>query len=130
MRRLLVTQRSLQRVRLRVGRKSQVLLDELSYLLNERVEARAFFVDDRRAADERHEGAIAIFNTHSRGAFAALNHDFDLAVLLLLRLKNAAERADAIDLIRRRLVDGRVVLGRQKDRAIAVERLFQGPNRS
>jgi hypothetical protein len=47
-----------------------MLLDELADFLNQRVEACAFFVDDRRAAHQRHEGAIGVLNAHVRRAFA------------------------------------------------------------
>ena len=129
-RRFLIAQRCLQRVGLRVGRESQVLLDQLADFLNQCVETRAFFVHDRRAAHERHEGTVSVFHAHSGGAFTTLNDDFDLAVLLFLRLENAAERSDAVDLLRRRLVHSRVVLSSQKDRAIAPQSLFQGSNRT
>ena len=84
MRRFLIAQRSLQRVGLRVRREPQMLLDELPDFLNQGIEPRAFFVDDRRAAHERHESAVAVFHAHSGGAFASLDDDFDLAVLLFL----------------------------------------------
>ena len=91
-----------------------MLFDQLRDLLHQRIEARAFFVDDRRAAYQRHESAVGIFNANSGGAFAAFDHNFDLAVLLLLRLQDAAERADAVNLLGRRLVDGGIVLGGQE----------------
>ena len=99
MRWLLVAQRGLQRVRLRVGREPQVLLDQLSDFLNERVETCALFVHDWSPAYERHECSIGVFDAHSGGAFATLDDDFDLAVILFLRLENAAECADAVNLL-------------------------------
>ena len=112
MRRLLVTQRRLQRIRLRIRREPQMLFDELTNFLNKRVEACAFFIHYGRATHERHESAVAIFDTDSCGSFAAFDHYFDLAVVLFLRLENAAERTDAVDLVRRGFIDGRIVLGR------------------
>src|ERR1043165_154731 len=106
-----------------------MLLDELTHLLNERVEARAFFVHYRSATHERHESAVAIFDAHSRGAFAAFDYHLDLPVVLFLRLENTTERAHAVDLVRRRFVDGRIVLGRQEDGAVTRERLFECANR-
>jgi hypothetical protein len=128
MRRFLVAQRSLQRIRLRVRRQAQVLLDELSDFLNQRIETRAFFIHDRSTTNERRESSVAVFDAHSGCAFAALDHDLDLSILLFLRLKNAAQRADAVDLLWRRLVNGGVVLSGQKDCAIPSECLFQGSN--
>src|SRR5215213_11841479 len=106
MRRFLVPQRGLQRIGLRVRRQAQVLLNELSHLLDERIETRAFFVDDGSAADERHESAVCVFHAHSGGAFASLDYDFDLPVLLFLRLENASERTDSINLLGSGLVNG------------------------
>src|SRR5688500_14132275 len=130
MRWFLVAQRSLQRIGLRIRRQAQVLLDELPHFLNERVETCAFFVHDRSTTNERHESPVAIFDAHSGGAFAALDDDLDLSILLFLRLKNAAERADTIDLLRRRFVNRGVVLSGQKDCAIPSECLFEGADRT
>ncbi len=87
-----------------------MLLDELTDFLNERIQACAFFVDDGRAAHERHEGAVAILNADSRRTLSTLDDDFDLAVLLFLRLENPSQRSDPVDLLGTGLVDGGVVL--------------------
>src|SRR6185503_12355784 len=106
MRRLLIAQRGLERVSLRVRRESKVLLDELTDLLNQRVEACAFLVDYRRAAHQRHERAVGVLDADCRRAFASFDYHLDLAVLLFLRLENAAERANPVNLIWTGLVDG------------------------
>src|SRR5690349_16323930 len=130
MRRLLIAQRGLECVRLRVGREPQVLFDELTDFLNKRVETCAFFVDDRRAAYERHERAIGVLNADCRRAFAALDDDLDLAVLLFLRLENPAERAHHVDLFGVGLVDGGVVLSSQENRTVRRQGLLECPDRS
>src|SRR5687767_3059874 len=128
MRRFLIAQRGLQCIGLRVRRQAQMLFDELTHLLDECVETRAFFVDDGSAANERHECAVCIFNAHSCSAFASLDYDFDLPILLFLGLENASERSDSIDLLGSGLVNGGVVLSSQKNSAIACEGLFECPN--
>src|SRR5687768_5029254 len=130
MRRFLVTQRGLQRVSLRIGCETKMLFDELSHLLDECVETSTFFIHDRRATHECHERSLGVIDTHSSGAFASLDDDFDLAVLLFLRLENASESPDSVDLLGRWLVDCSVVLGRQKNGAVGRQCLFEGPNRS
>ena len=130
MRRFLVAQRCLQCVGLRVRRETQVLLDELTDFLDQRIETCAFFVDDRRAAHERHERAVGVFNADSRRAFATFDHHFDLAVLLFLRLENPAERSHPVNLFRSGLIDSGVVLSGQENRAIRRQRLFKSSDRS
>ena len=67
-----------------------MLLYELAHLLHERIYARAFFERGGRAAHEGRESPIVIFDAHGCGALAPLDHDLDLAVLLLLRLQDSA----------------------------------------
>ena len=110
MRRFLITQRGLQRIGLSVRRESQVLLDELSHFLNERVETCAFFVDHWSTAHERHKCPVGILDPHGGSAFATFYHHFDLAVLLFLRLENPAKSANAVNLLGRRFVNCGVVL--------------------
>jgi hypothetical protein len=107
-----------------------VLFYELTNLLDERIEARAFFVHDWGTTHQRHERSIAILNADGGRAFTPFNYNFDLAILLLLRLENPAERANSVDLLRRWLVDGRVVLSGQKDCPVTGKSLFEGPNRT
>jgi hypothetical protein len=106
-----------------------VLLDELADFLDQCVETCAFFVDHRRATHESHEGAVGVLNAHSCRTFATFNHHLDLPVLLFLRLENAAERANPVDLLGSRLVDSGIVLCGQENRAIRRERLFERPDR-
>ena len=95
---------------MRVGREPQVLLYELADFLYERVEACAFFIDDWRTPHERHKRTISVLNADRCRAFATFDDNLDLAVLLLLRLENAAERSDPVDLFGAGLVNGGVVL--------------------
>src|SRR5689334_24334504 len=111
MRRLLVAQRSLQRVSLRVRRETKMLLDELPDLLNQGVETGAFFIHDRRATYERHEGSVGVLDAHSGRAFTSLDDDFDLAVVLFLGLQDAAQGSNSVNLLGSGLVNGGVVLG-------------------
>src|ERR1041384_4645637 len=110
MRRLLVTKRCLWCVGLCIGRESQVLLNELTDLLDQCVKTCAFLVDYRRATHESHEGPIAVLNAHGCRTFATFDHHFDLSILLFLRLENATECANPVNLLRSRLVDSGVVL--------------------
>src|SRR5262249_47561012 len=130
MRRLLITQRGLQRVSLRIGRESQVLFDELADLLNQRVETCTFFVDYRGSAHQRHKRSVGILNTHRGRAFAALDDNLDLTILLFLRLENAAESANPVDLFGAGFVDGGVMLSSQENGAISGQCLFERTDRS
>src|SRR5262245_36634029 len=125
MRRFLIAQSGLQRVGLGIRRETKMLFDELADLLNQGVEPRAFFAHNGRAAYKRHEGAVAVFNTHSSGAFASLDHHLDLAILLFLRLENAAERTNPVNLLGTGLVDGGVVLSSQENRSVCRQSLFE-----
>ena len=102
-----------------------MLLDKLRDFLHQRVKSRALFIDHRRAAHQCHERAISVFDAHGRRAFATLDHHLDLTVFLFLRLQDAPQRSHAVDLFGSRLVDGGIVLGGKKYRAIRRERLFQ-----
>src|SRR5215218_7861186 len=129
MRRFLIAKRGLQCVGLRVRRQSQMLLYQLPDFLDECVQACAFFVDYRRAAHQRHERSVGILNTHSGGAFATFYHNLDLPILLFLRLENAAERSDTVDLLGAGFVNSGVVLSGEKDGAVTGQRLFECSNR-
>src|SRR5215213_4851185 len=125
MRRFLVAQRRLQCIGLGVGRQSQMLFYQLPDFLDERVQPCAFFVDYWCATHERHERSIRILNPHSGGAFATFYDNLDLAILLFLRLENASERADSVDLLGARFVNRRVVLSGKKDRTVSAEGLLE-----
>ena len=129
-RRIGVAHRRLQCVRLNFGRQPQMLFDQLGDLLHQRVGSRAFFLYDRRAAHQRSESAVVIFNAHGSGALAAFDDNFYLSVFLSLRLQNPGDRADAVNLFGRRLVNCRIVLGRQKNRAIGGQRQLQRAHRT
>ena len=89
-----------------------MLLDQLRNLLHQSIRANAFFVYDRRATDERREGAVVVLDANCCGALAAFDDHLNLAVLLLLRLQNPGNRADAVNLLRRRFINSRIVLRR------------------
>ena len=89
-----------------------------------------FFVDDGRATHQGRESPVVIFDAHGRGALAPLDDDLDLPVLLLLRLQDAAQRADAVNLFGRRLVHAGVVLRGEEDRAVTGQRFFERADRA
>src|ERR1051325_10993978 len=107
-----------------------MLFDELADLLNQCVEPRAFFADDGRTPDKRQKSTVGVFHAHSCRAFATLDDHLDLAVLLFLRLENAAERADPVDLLGTGLVDGGVVLSSQENRPVCSQSLFERSHRA
>ena len=102
-----------------------MLLDQLSNLLNEGIQTSAFFVDDWRTFYQGHEGAISIFYAHGCRAFATFYDNLDLTVVLFLRLQNAPQRTNTVDLFGRWLINRGVVLGCQKNRAICGQGLLQ-----
>src|SRR5438067_1830906 len=130
MRRVLITQRGLERIRLRVRRETQMLLDKLVYFLNQSLDTSAFFFDDRRTANESRESSVVILDAHSRGAFASLDDDLDLSVVLLLRLQDASQRADAVNLLRHGFVNARVVLRGEKDGVVSCESFLKRADRA
>ena len=71
-----------------------------------------------------------LLDPHHSPAFAALDDDLYLPVVLPLCLQNAPQGADRVDLIRFWLVDRRVVLGRQKYLPLAGHRLLKCRNRT
>src|SRR5262245_18606875 len=130
MRWLLIAQRGLQRIRLSIGRKSQMLLNKLANFLDQCIETCSFFVHNRRASHESHESSIGVFNADCCCSLTSFNDNLDLSILLLLRLQNPTQGTDTVDLFWGRLVDCRVVLSREKDSAICSERLFKGAHRT
>src|SRR5687767_9207923 len=107
-----------------------MLFNQLSNFLYESIEPRTFFVNNRSALDQCHEGTVGVFHAHGGGTFAAFDHYLDLTILLLLRLQNAAERSHAVNLIGIWFVDSRVVLSREINRPVGGERLLKRPNRA
>ena len=101
------------------------LFDQLADLLHQRIEPDVLFISNRSTAHQRHERAFSAFDAYHRRPFTTFDNDFDLAIVLLLRLQNASQRSHAVDLFRFRFVNGSVMLGRQKNRAVRGERLFQ-----
>ena len=103
-----------------------MLFDQLRDLLNQRIGAHAFFSDCSRAPDKRRECPVVVLDTNCGRALATFNHDLDLTVLLLLRLQDAGNRAYSINLFGRGFVDRSIVLRRQKNRPVGLERHLQG----
>ena len=58
-------------------------------------------------------------------SFATLYNDFDLTIFLSLSLEYSAKRPDRIDLVGLRFVDRRIVLGREKNIALARHCFFK-----
>jgi len=92
-------------------------------------QTRSFFIYNGRALNQGHESAVRVFNPHSCGSFATFDYDLDLSIVLLLRLQYAAERTNAVDLFRRGLINGCIVLCSQENGAVSRERLLERSNR-
>src|SRR5579884_678638 len=74
------------------------------------------------------EETVGIDDLKDLAALNALDEDFDIAVGQLQTLHDVDDRADLVDLVRLRLVHAGIVLGGEKDFAIAGKRLFQCPD--
>jgi hypothetical protein len=55
--------------------------------------------------------AVGVLDPHGGRAFASLDDDFDLAVVLFLGLQNAPQGSNSVNLLGSGLVNGGVVLG-------------------
>jgi hypothetical protein len=128
-RRVLIAQGGLQRVRLGFGGEAQVLFDECRDALHERFKARPRFGDDGGTPHRGGKRPVIVIHPDGRRALASLDDHFGLAVFLALRLKDARDGADAVNLIGRRLINRSVMLRREKDRAVGRQSLFQGAHR-
>jgi hypothetical protein len=126
--RFLIAQGCLQRIGLTVWCQTEMLFNELTDFLNQSVKTRALFTSDGRASHQRGELAISILNANSGRSLAALDDHFDLAVLLFLRLQDAAERTNPINLVWRGFVDGGIVLCSEENSPVGRQGLFQGPH--
>jgi len=73
-RRILISKRGLQSICLTFRGQAKMLLDQLRDFLHQRIQARAFFVNNRSTLDQGHESAVGVFNSHRCGSFAAFNH--------------------------------------------------------
>jgi hypothetical protein len=71
------------------------------------------------------EEAVAVSDVDGLGALDALDQDLDVAIGHFDALHDVADRADLVDVLGLGLVDGGVVLGGEKDLAIAAECLFE-----
>src|ERR1700752_4740709 len=130
MRWLLISQRSLECIGLCIWSKTQMLLYELTNFLDQRIEARTFLIYDRSTAHERHKRSICVLHSNCSCAFATFDNNFDLTVILFLRLQDSAERTYAVDLVRLGLVNGGIMLGGQENGPVSCERLLQCSYRS
>ena len=106
---------------------------ELHVLLKERGNALHELFDRRRhlkfgfaGAHGGDEESVAIIDLDRLGALYTLDQHFDIAVGHFDALHNVADGPDLIDLLGFRLVNGGIVLGGEKDLAVAGERFFEG----
>ncbi len=83
---------------------------------------------DARHADGRDKEAIRVVHFSGFGALQTLNQYFNVSVRHLHALDDVANGPDGVDILRLGLVDAGVVLRRQEDAPVAVERLFQCPD--
>src|SRR4030095_5862842 len=107
-----------------------MLFDELSNFLNQGIKTSSFFINNRCASHESHESSISVLNADRRCSLTSLNDNLDLTVFLFLRLQNPPQRTDAVDLVRCRFINGRIVLSREKDCSVSGERLLKGAHRT
>src|SRR6266508_4051885 len=128
-RRILIPERRLQRVGLTFRSQPQMLLDELTNLLYQSVEASAFLVNNGCALHQSHEGAVCVFHADGSGSFAPFDHDFDLSVVLFLRLQYATQSTHDVNLIGRGLVYGGIMLSSQENSAVSGEGLLKRKDR-
>ncbi len=120
-----------QRVGICVRRNAQKLFDQRMDLLQQPVRSKPGFVHRLHLSNVRVEHAVRVlFDPNGFAAVASFDDDLDLAVILPLGLKNAAEGTHAVDLSGVRLVDRCIVLGCEKDIPFAGHRFFQRPDRA
>ena len=105
-----------------------MLFNELTDLLNQGIKTRTFFTGYRRPSHQRRESAITVLDANSSRSLAAFDDHLDLAVLLFLRLQDAAKRTHTINLVWRGLVDGGIVLCGEENGPVGGEGLFQRPH--
>src|SRR6185503_4901017 len=107
-----------------------MLFDELSNFLNQGIQTSSFFINNWCASHERHEGSISVLNAYCCRSLTSFNDNLDLTVFLFLRLQNPPQRTDAIDLVRCRFIDCRIVLSSEKDCSVGCERLLKRAHRT
>ena len=99
-----------------------MLFDQLRNLLHQRISAHTFFADRGCTTNGGGESARVIVYANRGSSLTSFDDNFDLTVFLSLRLQNARNRPDLINLIGRGLIDRRIVLRRKKNRAVGSER--------
>ena len=107
-----------------------MLFDELPDFLHQGLKPGTFFAHHRRPFYQGQKCSVSILNSDRSCPFTALNYDFDLAIILFLRLENSSQRTNAIDLFRSGFVDGGVVLRSEEYRAIGCQRLLESSDRT
>src|SRR5687767_15426152 len=105
-----------------------MLLNQLTNLLDKSVQPGTFFIDNWSAFHQCHERSLGVFYSNCSSALATFYYDLYLSVFLLLRLQNATESSHSIDLVRRGLVNGSIVLSSKIDSPVCSQGLFQRPN--
>ena len=103
-----------------------VLLEEGGDALHELLDGRRHFELGLAGAHRGDKEAVAVVDLDGLGALHAFDQNLDIAVGHLDALHDVADGADLVDFLGLGLVDGGVVLGGEKDLAVAVERLFEG----
>ncbi len=101
-----------------------VLLKQAGDLLHQLLGLRAGRGDTRNA-DGGDKEAVGIIDFGGFGALQSLNQYFNVSVRHLHALDDVANSADGIDVVGLGLVDRGVVLRREEDATVAVERLFE-----
>ena len=119
----------MKRVGICIRRDAEKLLHQCLDLLQQAVGPIAGFVTRDHAPDVSIEHPIGVlFDTDRLPAFAPFDNNLYLSVVLPLCLQDPSERPNGIDLLGLWLINGRVVLRREEDVALAGHRLFERPD--
>ena len=102
-----------------------VLLEQRGDALHQLLDGRRHFKIGFAGAHGGDEEAVAVVHFDRLGALHAFDQHLDVAVGHFDALHDVADGADLVDLLGLGLVDGGVVLGGEKDLAVAVERFFK-----
>src|SRR5580704_17255902 len=103
-----------------------VLLKEAGDALHELLDGRCHLELGPAGAHGGDEKAVTIADVCGLGALHAFNQNLDVAIGHLDALHDVADGADLVDFLGLGLIDGGVMLGGEKDLAVAVESLFEG----
>ena len=112
-----------------LGRYLHVEFDVLVELVQHRAHQRlAFLVGDRLGFEQRHlrrEVTLGLVVALNHGTALALDQHLDGAVRQLQQLQDAGDRADGVDIVRRRVIIGGALLCRQHDLFSRLHRQFE-----